>query len=188
MTVRIVEEIWALPPLFVVELYAFNEALEVETNISEWIASSLLPELKTLPFDHDHVLDHFSDEALDPFVGVSNVAQSVSVPSSLEHYRDKNQPSPNSLIDVSRSIKNITLEENSTKDKPRNRLAHLMNADIAGISNTTVSLKPHNNLFVTEKSTTNLNFSDVYSSNGMVQFRPSESVVVPTGNNSLYYL
>lgn len=181
LTVRIVEEIRSLPPLFVVEMHAFNEALEVETNISEWISSRLLPELKNLPIDHDHVLDYFSDEALDPFLSVSNVSQSISVLSSLEHNREKNQPLPNAQIDVSKSIKNITLEENYTKDKPRNRLAHLMNADTAGTSNTIASLKSDNNLFVAEKSSTNLSFSDVYSPNGIVSFRPSENVVIPTG-------
>ncbi|CAH1403177.1 unnamed protein product [Nezara viridula] len=182
LTVRIVEEIQALPPLFVVEMYAFNEALEVETNISEWIISRLLPELKHLPSDHDHVLDYFSDEALDPFL-VSNVAQSSSVPSSLEIRNETKQLSPNAPDDISSFMKNISLEENSTKDKPRNRLAHLMNADITGAS-TNVPLKLDNNSFVAEKLSTNSNFSDVFSSNGMVQFRPIENVAIPAGSST----
>nr|XP_024214019.1 uncharacterized protein LOC106692498 isoform X2 [Halyomorpha halys] len=177
LTVRIVEEIRALPPLFLVEMYAFNEALEVETNISEWISSRLLPELKNLPSDHNHVLDYFSDEALDPYlVGVSDFVQSSSVPSNLEQCRDKITSSPNGVVDVSKSIQDISLEENSSKDKPRNRLAHLMNADLTGTSSTTVSLKTDSNSCVADILSNNLDCSNVYSSNGIVPFRTNENI------------
>ena len=184
----------SIPPLFVVEMYAFNEALELETNISNWILSGLLPEINNLSDDYDHVLDYISDDALDPFLFFSNTL----ISSSMENNKE-NTPSssPKSLVEnVSGAIQNVLLDD-SCKEKPRNRLAHLINSktdtpltpkDSTIITQANeVYTKSDVDVHVTEKCSKNLSYPDIYSSNGISHYTPESSMIPPLGNTHLPY-
>lgn len=133
LTVRILEQINVNPPKFLIELYAFNESSEVETSISHWVSSRLLPVLEALDNDVDNknLYDYLDDDVFDPFcisaLGINN-SFSDSEPNEISNIHGKTKEAAEKPLEATSTF-NWSDSPNSTNEKPRNRLAQFMNSE-----------------------------------------------------------
>ncbi|XP_014262282.1 uncharacterized protein LOC106674199 isoform X2 [Cimex lectularius] len=96
LSVNVIDRIESLPPKFIVEVYGFNEALESEANLSEWICHRVLPEVKQIAekSDTDDVVSMMREDALDPFYGSTSEESDhilLKAVSEVSHHQSKGE-------------------------------------------------------------------------------------------------